>query len=127
MKNTLNNLEVVDDVLWLNYKGYEIRIEKSKSHNNNNLVITVHPDTESDYTHKLEVENQQANKQKGHKMKISKVKVKKLLSDYWSCYKSYDKDTYNYVIENLNLSKDMTQLNHDNLISDIHNIIKGGK
>jgi len=60
-------------------------------------------------------------------MKISKVKVKKLLSDYWSCYKSYDKDTYNYVIENLNLSKDMTQLNHDNLISDIHNIIKGGK
>ena len=62
MKNTLNNLEVVDDVLWLNYKGYEIRIEKSKSHNNNNLVITVHPDTESDYTHRLEVENQQANK-----------------------------------------------------------------
>ena len=55
MKNTLNNLEVVDDVLWLNYKGYEIRIEKSKFHNNNNLVITVHPDTESDYTHRLEV------------------------------------------------------------------------
>jgi len=62
MKNTLNNLEVVDDVLWLNYKGYEIRIEKSKSHNNNNLVITVHPDTESDYTHRLEVEKQQTNK-----------------------------------------------------------------
>ena len=57
MKNTLNNLEVVDDVLWLNYKGYEIRIEKSKSHNNNNLVITVHKDTQSDYTHRLEVEN----------------------------------------------------------------------
>ena len=34
----------------LTVKGYEIRIEKSKSHNNNNLVITVHPDTESDYT-----------------------------------------------------------------------------
>jgi hypothetical protein len=47
------------------YKGYEIRIEKSKSHNNNNLVITVHPDTESDYTHRLEVENQQASEQKG--------------------------------------------------------------
>ena len=60
-------------------------------------------------------------------MKISKVKIKKLLSDYWSCYKSYDKDTYNYVIENLNLAKDMTQLNRDNLISDIHNIIKGGQ
>ena len=55
------------------------------------------------------------------------IKIKKLLSDYWFSYKSYDKDTYNYVIENLNLSKDMTQLNHDNLISDIHNIIKGGK
>ena len=57
MKNTLNSLELVDDVLWLNYKGYEIRIEKSKFHNNNNLVITVHKDTQSDYTHRLEVEN----------------------------------------------------------------------
>ena len=34
MKNALNNLEIINDVLWLNYKGYEIRIEKSKSHNN---------------------------------------------------------------------------------------------
>mgnify|MGYP005995795895 CR=1 FL=1 len=49
------NLE--GDVLWLNYKGHEIRIEKSKLHNNNNLVITVHPDSESDYTHRLEVNN----------------------------------------------------------------------
>tara|TARA_R110000851_G_C12746010_1_gene531468 strand:+ start:350 stop:586 length:237 start_codon:yes stop_codon:yes gene_type:complete len=54
--NILNNLEIVGDVLWLNYKNYEIRIEKTKSHNNNSLVITVHPDTESDYTHRLEVE-----------------------------------------------------------------------
>tara|TARA_R110002073_G_scaffold255128_1_gene417753 strand:- start:126 stop:362 length:237 start_codon:yes stop_codon:yes gene_type:complete len=53
--NILNNLEIVGDVLWLNYKNYEIRIEKTKSHNNNNLIITVHPDTESDYTHRLEV------------------------------------------------------------------------
>ena len=57
MKNTLNRLELVDDVLLLNYKGYEIRIEQSKFHNNNNLVITVHKDTQSDYTHRLEVEN----------------------------------------------------------------------
>ena len=57
MKNTLNSLELVDDILWLNYKGYEIRIEQSKFHNNNNLVITVHKDTQSDYTHRLEVEN----------------------------------------------------------------------
>ena len=54
----LKNLEIVDDVLWLNYKGYEIRIQKSKYYSNNNLVITVHPDTESDYTHRLEVENE---------------------------------------------------------------------
>ena len=65
LQKAVEQLEVVDDVLWLNYKGYEIRIEKSKSHNNNNLVITVHPDTESDYTHRLEVENQQASEQKG--------------------------------------------------------------
>ena len=57
MKNTLNSLELVDDVLWLNYKGYEIRIEQSKFHTYNNLVITVHKDTQSDYTHRLEVEN----------------------------------------------------------------------
>ena len=25
--NILKNLEIVDDVLWLNYKGYEIRIQ----------------------------------------------------------------------------------------------------
>ena len=55
MTQILKNLEIQDDVLWLNYKGYEIRIEKSITHNNNNLVITVHPDTESDYTHRLEV------------------------------------------------------------------------
>ena len=55
------------------------------------------------------------------------IKIKKLLSDYWFSYKSYDKDTYDYVIKNLNLGKDITQLNRDNLISDIHNIIKGGK
>jgi hypothetical protein len=59
MKNALNNLEIINDVLWLNYKGYEIRIEKSKSHNNNNLVITVHADIESDYTHKLEIERKE--------------------------------------------------------------------
>ena len=60
-------------------------------------------------------------------MQVSETKIKKLLSDYWSSYKSYDKDTYNYVIENLNLGKNITKLNRDNLISDIHNIIKGGE
>ena len=60
-------------------------------------------------------------------MQVSETKIKKLLSDYWFSYKSYDKDTYDYVIKNLNLGKDITQLNRDNLISDIHNVIKGGK
>ena len=54
----LKNLEIIGDVLWLNYKGYEIRIEKSEFYNNNNLVITVHPDVLSDYTHKLEAKNE---------------------------------------------------------------------
>ena len=57
MKQTLNNLQLIDDVVWLNYKGHEIRIETSKSYPNYNLVITVHPDTVSDYTHRLEVKN----------------------------------------------------------------------
>ena len=60
-------------------------------------------------------------------MQVSETKIKKLLSDYWSSYKSYDKETYDYVIENLNLSKYITTSDYDNLINDIHNIIKGGK
>ena len=36
MKQTLNNLQLIDDVVWLNYKGHEIRIEKS-----NLITITI--------------------------------------------------------------------------------------
>jgi len=53
----VKNIEVIGDALWLNYKGYDIRIEKTKQFNNNNLVITVTPKGKEDYTDRLEVEN----------------------------------------------------------------------
>ena len=57
MKNKLmKDVEMIGDALWLNYKGYDIRIEKTKQFNNNNLVITVTPKGKEDYTDRLEVE-----------------------------------------------------------------------
>ena len=55
-KKIIKDVEVFGDVLWLNYKGYDIRIEKDKEFNNNNLLITVTPKGEQDYTHRLEVD-----------------------------------------------------------------------
>ena len=52
---TVKDLEMIGDALWLNYKGYDIRIEKTKQFNNNNLVITVTPKGKEDYTDRLEV------------------------------------------------------------------------
>ena len=58
MVNTkiVKDIQTIDDALWLNYKGYDIRIEKTKQFNNNNLVITVTPKGHEDYTDRLEVE-----------------------------------------------------------------------
>jgi len=55
-KKIVKDVEVFGDALWLNYKGYDIRIEKTKEFNNNNLVINVTPKGEQDYTHRLEVD-----------------------------------------------------------------------
>ena len=57
IRNTkiVKDIQVIGDALWLNYKGYDIRIEKTKQFNNNNLVITVTPKGKEDYTDRLEV------------------------------------------------------------------------
>ena len=52
----VKDIQTIGDALWLNYKGYDIRIEKTKQFNNNNLVITVTPKGKEDYTDRLEVE-----------------------------------------------------------------------
>ena len=52
----LKDIEEIGHVVWLNYKGYDIRIEKDKEFNNGNLTITVTPKGQQDYTDKLEVE-----------------------------------------------------------------------
>tara|TARA_R100000664_G_C2722581_1_gene115582 strand:- start:60 stop:221 length:162 start_codon:yes stop_codon:yes gene_type:complete len=52
----INQLEMFDDVVWFNYKGYDIRIEKNEEYNNGNLLITVTPKGCEDYVGRLEVE-----------------------------------------------------------------------
>ena len=67
MKNKLmKDVEIIGDALWLNYKGYDIRIEKTKQFNNNNLVINVTPYVinvtpkgKEDYTDRLEVKEEE--------------------------------------------------------------------
>ena len=53
--------------------------------------------------------------------------IKHLLSYYWNWYKTYDKDSYKYVIEQLELKEDLKDKYYNDLISLIHTIIKGGK
>jgi hypothetical protein len=53
----IKDVENIDkEVSWLTFKGYSIRLEVSKKFTNSNLVITVNPSSEEDYTHKLVVE-----------------------------------------------------------------------
>ena len=52
----INQLEIIGDVVWLNYKGYDVRIEKNKQHNNNHLVITATPKGQEDYVGRLEID-----------------------------------------------------------------------
>tara|TARA_R100001129_G_scaffold169373_1_gene138063 strand:+ start:972 stop:1139 length:168 start_codon:yes stop_codon:yes gene_type:complete len=52
----INQLEIIDQVIWFNYKGYHIRVEKDANYNNGNLLITVHENEDADYIGRLEVE-----------------------------------------------------------------------
>jgi hypothetical protein len=56
----IKDVENIDkEVSWLTFKGYSIRLEVSKKFTNSNLVITVNPSSEEDYTHKLVVERKE--------------------------------------------------------------------
>lgn len=58
----IKDVENIDkEVSWLTFKGYSIRLEVSKEFTNSNLVITVNPSSEEDYTHKLVVERKNKN------------------------------------------------------------------
>ena len=51
---SIKNIEnTSDSVSWLNFKGYDIRLEKSKEFTQGNLVITVTPKGYEDYTDKF--------------------------------------------------------------------------
>ena len=45
-----------DNLLWINFKEYEIRVEQDKEYNNGNLVIYVFDKGADDYKQKMEVE-----------------------------------------------------------------------
>ena len=48
------NIEILDDdTMWIDFKDKMIRIEKSKEHTNNELMITIHKNEDSDYHAKL--------------------------------------------------------------------------
>ena len=49
-----------DDLLWIDFKGKEIRIEQNKQINNGQLQITVHKPGE-DYHAKLLVDKEEVN------------------------------------------------------------------
>ena len=54
MSNLKNVEDINEDVTWLNFKGYDIRLEMS-DYDNGNLTIRVTPEGYDDYTHKFTV------------------------------------------------------------------------
>tara|TARA_A100001391_G_scaffold202543_2_gene192448 strand:- start:156 stop:353 length:198 start_codon:yes stop_codon:yes gene_type:complete len=54
MSNLKNVEDINEDVTWLNFKGYDIRLEMS-DYDNGNLTIRVTPDGYDDYTDKFTV------------------------------------------------------------------------
>lgn len=54
MSNLKNVEDINEDVTWLNFKGYDIRLEMSDC-DNGNLTIRVTPEGYDDYTHKFTV------------------------------------------------------------------------
>tara|TARA_R100000664_G_C2749310_1_gene136723 strand:+ start:1175 stop:1360 length:186 start_codon:yes stop_codon:yes gene_type:complete len=60
---TIKNIENISNrVSWLNFKGYDIRLEKSKEFTQDNLMITVTPKGYEDYTDKLIVKTKERKK-----------------------------------------------------------------
>ena len=54
MSNLKNVEDFSEDETWLNFKGYDIRLEMS-DYDNGNLTIMVTPEGYDDYTHKFTV------------------------------------------------------------------------
>jgi len=63
MSNLKNVEDITEDVTWLNFKGYDIRLEMS-DYDNGNLTISVTPEGDDDYTHKFTVVEEDENNNK---------------------------------------------------------------
>jgi hypothetical protein len=53
--------------------------------------------------------------------------VKFLVKSYELWYGTFDKDGYKYVIEQLIVDNDFDEKYYDDLLSSLHNYVKGGK
>ena len=62
MSNLKNVEDINEDVTWLNFKGYDIRLEMS-DYDNGNLTIRVTPEGYVDYTHKFTVVEENESEQ----------------------------------------------------------------
>lgn len=62
MSNLKNVEDFSEDETWLNFKGYDIRLEMS-DHYNGNLIIMVTPEGYDDYTHKFTVVKENESEQ----------------------------------------------------------------
>ena len=61
---SIKNIENTSNrVSWLNFKGYDIRLEKSKEFTQDNLMITVTPNGYEDYTDKFIVKTKEIKKE----------------------------------------------------------------
>ena len=65
MRNLKNVEDITEDVTWLNFKGYDIRLEMS-DYDNGNLTICVTPEGSDDYTHKFTVVEEDEQQNRGH-------------------------------------------------------------
>ena len=72
---SIKNIEnTSDSVSWLNFKGYDIRLEKSKEFTQGNLMITVTPKGYEDYTDKFIVKTK-GIKKKGWDEKRRRIRL----------------------------------------------------
>jgi hypothetical protein len=58
---------------------------------------------------------------------IDLAEVKYLVECYEEWYGTFDKDGYKYVIETLDIDDEIKDKYHDDLLSSLHNYVKGGE
>ena len=66
-------------------------------------------------------------KNKMQYLKIKTKDVKRYIGYYENWYNTFDKDGYKYVIEQLSCDHNINDKYYNNVLSSLHNFIKGGE